>query len=69
MSQTAKWMNPAPTKCNICGRAPQGRFVDGKTCMGPWALMCETCHEAFGVGIGTGKGQKYDTRTLEKIDG
>lgn len=31
--------------------------VDGKTSLGPWAYMCPDHFEAFGVGLGTGKGQ------------
>lgn len=31
---------------------------DGKTNMGPWAYMCEDCFQRFGVGLGTGKGQR-----------
>jgi hypothetical protein len=43
-------------------------FVDGKLAGGPWAIMCVLCHLAFGVGLGTGKGQKYSLKTLEKIE-
>ena len=32
--------------------------VDGKTTMGPWANMCETHFTQYGVGLGTGKGQR-----------
>ena len=31
---------------------------DGKTTHGPWANMCEKHFEAYGVGLGTGRGQK-----------
>jgi hypothetical protein len=31
--------------------------VDGKTTHGPWAYMCPDHFEAFGVGLGTGRGQ------------
>jgi hypothetical protein len=44
-------------------------FVDGRTIYGPWALMCIDCHTRNGVGLGTGKGQKYDGTTLEKVEG
>lgn len=44
-------------------------FVDGKTKMGPWAVMCPKAFRTYGVGIGLGKGQKYDGKTREKIDG
>lgn len=32
--------------------------VDGKTKDGPWANMCDECHTKFGVGLGTGRGQR-----------
>lgn len=31
---------------------------DGATIMGPWANMCAECFEAYGVGLGTGRGQE-----------
>ena len=44
-------------------------FVDGRTRIGPWAIMCESHFERYGVGLGIGRGQKYDAETYEKIDG
>lgn len=43
-------------KCNFC---PDEAHYDGATLMGPWADMCESHFLAYGVGLGTGKGQKY----------
>lgn len=31
---------------------------DGATTMGPWANMCEPCFAQYGVGLGTGRGQR-----------
>lgn len=31
---------------------------DGATKFGPWANMCEIDFQAYGVGLGTGKGQR-----------
>lgn len=42
-------------KCNICG---DEAVYDGKTVMGPWSYMCQDDFEFFGVGLGTGKGQR-----------
>lgn len=55
------WMGTVPAHCDICGRTlvNSGIFVDGKTKMGPWAMMCAGCHGTHGVGLGSGKGQKY----------
>lgn len=65
-----KWISPPPTKCDICG-TPRGAadFVDGRTKVGPWAIMCLKCHGTEGVGLGLGKGQKYNGFTLEKVEG
>ena len=67
------YIGSTPKYCDICddefGVETTDRFVDGKTKSGPWALMCETCHEDFGVGLGVGCGQLYDLYTLVKLDG
>jgi hypothetical protein len=48
--------------CDICQVGPWPRttpaVVDGKTQQGPWAYMCEQHHEQYGVGLGTGRGQR-----------
>lgn len=39
----------------------EGTIIDGKTVMGPWALMSPASWRAYGVGrLGTGLGQKYE---------
>lgn len=64
------WSMPVPQECDICGNAIGATFVDGKTRPGgQWGIMCDRCHRLHGVGLGTGKGQKYDSKTREKIDG
>lgn len=46
--------SPSTTMCQICKE--NEATIDGKTIAGSWALMCEKCHEHFGVGFGMGKG-------------
>ena len=62
-----------PKYCDLCeakfSRIGGGTFEDGKTKRGPWANMCEHCFNAHGVGLGTGKGQRYNSKTGEKIAG
>lgn len=41
--------------CDIC--ADFKAEYDAKTFRGPWAFMCKSCFEKFGVGLGMGKGQ------------
>lgn len=38
-------------------------FIDGKTVMGPWAIMSPKSFKIYGVGLGPGKGQKYMQET------
>lgn len=54
------WMGSTPDKCDICGESVGEKFVDGKTTMGPWGILCVTCHKSVGVGLGLGKGQLYE---------
>jgi len=55
--------------CDICGKELTITFIDGATRMGPWAKMCGSCYDKYGVGLGLGKGQAYDVKTKEKIGG
>ena len=68
-----RWMGGVPKDCDLChnpfGFKNTMVFIDGRTAFGPWAIMCEACHRDQHVGLGTGKGQRYDLKTLEKIDG
>lgn len=72
-----KWMGEDRIECVVClnfhykttDLTKEEYFVDGKTQMGPWALMCPRCFKLYGVGLGTGRGQKYDSKTLEKVEG
>lgn len=67
--QPKQWTGPAPASCDICSRKLVGFFVDGKTSFGPWAIMCDACHRVSGVGLGVGKGQRYDAVTRLKVGG
>ena len=40
----------------------QAAYFDGRTRMGPWAFLCREHFRQFGVGLGTGKGQKLVLR-------
>lgn len=54
------WNGPVPAKCDLEREPIMDAFVDGKTIFGPWANMCPKCHQSYGIGLGTGKGQKYE---------
>jgi hypothetical protein len=52
-------------KCDMhemTGAAAAEAHYDGKTKFGPWAFMCEDCFAAYGIGLGTGRGQKLVVR-------
>lgn len=69
-TEEKKWFGAVPTKCDLCkGKFTDGAFIDGRTVYGPWAIMCSTCHSHSGHGLGVGKGQKYDSKTLVKLEG
>ncbi|MHA2384155.1 MAG: hypothetical protein ACXACT_16400 [Candidatus Thorarchaeota archaeon] len=65
------WLGNIDT-CNICPTKITTTFIDGKTTMGPWAILCPQCHKDVGYGLGTGLGQRYvlqeDGRWL-KVEG
>jgi hypothetical protein len=71
------WLGKWPAECDTCSHlemkatdlSKQEFFIDGKTKMGPWALMCPKCFKHYGIGLGTGYGQKYDSKTREKMEG
>jgi hypothetical protein len=52
--------------CDICFDAGLSRSAkyDAKTKTGPWAYLCETHYQEYGIGLGTGLGQKL---VLKKI--
>ena len=73
-----KWFGTWPANCDICKKDLNDQasdlenpwFVDGATLpSGRWGLLCPSCFAEHGVGLGTGKGQKYSAITLRKIEG
>jgi hypothetical protein len=46
--------------CDICHKPCKQQYIDGKTHRGPWANMCPTCYTYHGVGLGVGRGQRYE---------
>ena len=58
------------TVCNICGKRIEDTLYDAKTFRGVWATMCQDCFNHYGVGLGSGRGQKYvknDKGEFEKV--
>ncbi len=51
----------APDCCDICKAHIRDSFTDGfNPHYHTWANHCPACADAFGVRLGTGKGQRYD---------
>lgn len=65
------WRGTWPGYCDICHTdlTAATYFYDAATKYGPWALVCPECFINHCFGLGTGRGQKYDSKTLEKVGG
>lgn len=63
-----RWYGILPKNCDICGGKLRREFIDGRTNLGPWAIMCSDCFKTSGVGLGIGKGQKYSIPGGQKIE-
>lgn len=69
--ETKKWLGDRPENCECCGGKIGEVFYD---CRIPsyytyWRLVCHNCFIGQNCKLGTGHGQKYNTKTLEKLDG
>lgn len=54
------WFGTDPKECDICEGPITDEFVDGKLRgQVAWGVLCPGCHKKHGVGLGLGKGQKY----------
>ncbi len=65
------YINNNNPKCDICknlGMYSEALY-DGKTMYGLWAYMCEKHFKDYGVGLGTGRGQKLIKRQSLKTWG
>lgn len=51
-------------KCDIHEGKHDAKY-DGATTFGPWAYMCEEAFRLYGVGLGTGRGQRLVLRPLD----
>ena len=49
--------------CDFCDAASTKTTAnyDGRTTFGAWAFMCDAHFQQYGVGVGTGHGQKLVT--------
>jgi hypothetical protein len=54
------WMGDAPAQCDICNGGFASVMYDARTKSGQWGNICRKCFSAYGVGIGMGRGQRYE---------
>lgn len=69
MPEVMMWSGPRPEVCDLCGEPIEGVFYDACIKHGPWGILDQKCMDRYGVGLGTGMGQKYDAITLQKLEG
>lgn len=53
------YVNP-PAVCDNCRSPINSTFYDARTHGGAWGNLDQKCFDAIGVGLGTGRGQKYE---------
>ena len=65
-----KWHGTRLSNCNNCNRPLilMQSFYDAASDRG-WGLFCHQCFTSLGLKLGVGLGQKYDSKTLEKVAG
>ncbi len=54
--------------CDLCPPTIKAAHYDGATSMGPWAYMCDEHFQQYGVGLGTGRGQRLITEDREETE-
>jgi len=67
-----RWLGTWPATCDACGAylPDEDYFCDARSNVGPWGLFCPDCHRQYCSGrLGLGSGQKYDSKTLVKLEG
>jgi hypothetical protein len=72
MSEKKKWFGTWPANCDECGESlkAQAVFYDARAISGHWGLFCDPCFRLVTFNkLGNGYGQKYDSKTLEKLEG
>ncbi len=64
------WMSDKSTNCQLCDGKLGKVFYDARLPRsGQWGVMCHSCFTEQGCSLGLGRGQKYDSVTLEKLEG
>ena len=48
-----------PEVCDLCSQPLPDVAYDARTAYGPWGWLCPDCFTRAGVGLGLGKGQRY----------
>lgn len=59
LKNVVKYTNP-PGACNLCGKNFNGVMFDARMQTGSWGNFCQRCFDELCIGLGTGRGQKYE---------
>jgi hypothetical protein len=71
MTKQAIWLGQTKC-CNVCQGPFTTELFDAKLITGQWGTVCDGCFKTFGLGLGTGLGQKYAKRDNDiyvKVEG
>lgn len=71
MAEKRKWLSTVGY-CDLCNTDLNNEqvFYDCQIpTYGHWGLICHNCFKGHRCKTGTGAGQKYDTKTREKLEG
>jgi len=68
-SRMKGWYGSVPTECQECTSPLVDVFYDAPTSNRIWGVICNNCFVKMGRKLGMGRGQKYDIKTLNMLDG
>jgi len=46
--------------CDVCRKMNPPELYNCRTNLGVWGMLCKECFNILGVGLGIGKGQRYE---------
>lgn len=64
MPKPKYWVGSKITNCDLCKAELTDTFYDAQVYRAGWAILCPKCFSEVGVGLGEGKGQKFEKKWL-----
>lgn len=65
MEKQVYWCGEVKDECNVCKGSFNGTMYDANLRMG-WANCCHRCFMDYGMGLGMGRGQKYEQQETNR---